>query len=401
MINKLRVKFILVSLAAVTVVLAVMMTGIFAVNYNNLSNRADDLLDVLISNKGRFPGEGASFRRRPDFTPETPYETRFFSVRLDANGNILAMNTGAIRAIDSDDAAEYARRAVKKGSRGFLDNYRFKKAEDAGGTLIVFVDCTRDLNMFGNFVVTGISVSLLGLMLVFVAVFFLSGIALAPVRTAMDRQKRFITDASHELKTPLTVIDANLDVLEMENGSNRWIDNAKEETVRLRQLCEGLVELSRMDEGKSKRELERFDLVEAVSSAVLPFESVIEADGRHLHIDAPKGIEVNADKQSVTRLVGILVDNAVKHSSGDGDIGVRVSTRAGRSMLEVINPAEGLESGGHPEFFERFWRSDESRSKETGGFGIGLSVAKAIAEEHRGKIFAESNGDLLRIVFIF
>ncbi len=399
MIKKLRRKFILIALASVTAVLFILMTIIFSFNYKSVVERADSILEVLSTNMGKFPREGGFPHRRPGFTPETPYETRFFSARLDSEGNIISTDTMAIKAIDSDDIKKYAQSAFDKRDSGFLGSYRYKKTQTDGETLVVFVDCTRDLGIFRNFVFIGISVSLIGLFLFFVAIFFLSKFALSPVETALARQKRFITDASHELKTPLTVIDASIEVIEMENGESRWTENAKEQVVRLRDLCEGLVELTRLDEKTGTNTFESFDFSSVAASSALPFEAPIEAQGRRLVIETEENITVNGDKKSLARLVTLLMDNAVKYSEGEGDIFLRLTKNAGKAMLEVINPCT-LEKGEHPEFFERFWRKDEARS-DSKGFGIGLSVAKSIAEEHRGKIFAESNGKFVRIRFIF
>lgn len=399
MIKKLRRKFILISLASVMAVLFIIMAIIFAFNYRSVVNRADTLAEILSANMGQFP-RGEKLRgKRPDFTPETPYETRFFTVTADADGNIKSTNAMAIKAIGSEDIVSYAQRALEKGDKGFLDSYRFLKKAQRDDTLIVFVDCTRDLHMFRNFVLTGISVCLIGLLLVYIAVFLLSKLALSPVETAMARQKRFITDASHELKTPLTVIDASIEVIEMENGESRWTQNAKEQVIRLRDLCEGLVELTRLDERSSVGEHEEFDMSSVTHAAALPFEAPLEARGRRLVLDIGDGIRRKGNKKLVARLVTLLTDNAVKYSEGEGDVYVSLHQSGSKTVLEVVNPSTA-EEGEHPEFFERFWREDKSRSAEK-GFGIGLSTAKAIADEHRGKIFAESNGKFMRIRFIF
>ncbi len=399
MIKKLRRKFILISLVSVAAVLFLLMVIIFSFNYRSVVERADSILEVLSTNMGRFPREPGGPHRRPGFTPETPYETRFFSVKLDSSGNVISADTVAIKAIDSRDIHKYAQDALNKGDKGFLDEYRFKKTQTDEFVLIVFVDCTRDLGIFRNFVFVGLFVSLIGLLLFFVAIFFLSKLALSPVELALTRQKRFITDASHELKTPLTVIDASIEVIEMENGESKWTENAKEQVVRLRDLCEGLVELTRLDEKMGSGNFESFDFSSVVTSLALSFEASIEAQGRRLVIEAQENVTVNGDKKALSGLVTILMDNAVKYSEGEGDIFLGLSESSGKVILEVINPCP-MDEGEHSEFFERFWRKDESRS-DSKGFGIGLSIAKSVAEEHRGKISAESNSKFVRIRFIF
>jgi len=397
MIKKLRIKFIFISLASVATVFLLIMSVIFAINYKNVVERADMLLDVLSSNMGDFPVQDKAHKRRPGFTPETPYETRFFWVKLDDDGNVTDTNTKSIKALDEDEIEKYAKDAYKESDKGFINSYRYQKSETDGEILVVFVDCTRDLQMFKDFVVTGIFVCVLGLFLVFWAVFFLSKLALSPVERAMERQKRFITNVSHELKTPLTVIDASIEVIEMENGGSKWTENAKEQVVRLRDLCEHLVELSRFDE-KGLSQFAWFDMSELTESLALWFETPIQAQNRQLVLNIEKGIKLNGDKKAVTRLIDQLMDNAVKYSEGDGDITVSLTKSGSKVVLEVSNPSS-VPEGEHDEFFERFWRRDESRS-DRGSYGIGLSAVSMIAEEHHGRVSAVSDGKTVKIKIV-
>lgn len=205
------------------------------------------------------------------------------------------------------------------------------------------------------------------------------------------KQKRFITDAGHELKTPLTIISSNTDVLEMTQGENEWTASIKSQVKRLAKLTNDLVSLSRLDEENSKLIMTDFSLSDAVTEALEPYKKLAEQNGKRLDAFVQLNISYTGNEDSIRKLVGILADNAIKYSSVGGAITVSLKQSGRGAALQFSNPVDSIEKGNHDIMFERFYRSDESRSSETGGYGIGLSIAKAIVLSHRGKIGARSD----------
>ncbi|MEG2858175.1 MAG: HAMP domain-containing sensor histidine kinase, partial [Clostridia bacterium] len=325
-----------------------------------------------------------------DVSPEAPFSTRFFTVTVNESDTILAIDTGKIAATSTAAAGEYAQRVVASGKkRGYEGVYKFEVAEIASGRMVIFVDCSRELSMFHSFLFNTAAISIIGLSAIFILVLILSKRLLRPVVESYEKQKQFITDAGHELKTPLAVIAADTEVVEIESGQSEWTQSIKKETARLAQLTTNLVTLARMDETGAKVEMEDFSLSSAVMECAAPFAKLAATRSKKLVFSIEDNIICHGDESMVRRLIGILLDNAVKYSVS-GNIVISLKRSGKRSRIDVTNYADNLRRGRMDELFERFYRADTSRNSMTGGSGIGLSIAKAIVEQHGGKISAES-----------
>jgi signal transduction histidine kinase len=245
-------------------------------------------------------------------------------------------------------------------------------------------------------------VSLVGLLFVFILVCIFSNILLRPVAESYEKQKRFITDASHELKTPLTIIDANTEVIEMTSGESQWTRSIRKQISRLSSLTEKLVFLTRMDEGTSQPEMMDFPVSDAILDTAGAFVPLAEARGRTLTIDTEPNLTCHGNEGMIRQLVSLLLDNAIKYSSEGGQINLTFSRHGKNFCLIIENTVDEITPGPHNEFFERFYRSDASRNQKSGGYGIGLSVAYAIVHAHHGKISAHSDDNCsLKIKTIF
>lgn len=379
-------------------------------NYREMLDRADEMTALLEQNDGKFPEE-PSWHEQDDtetppakpendekdksrFSVETPFETRYFTVTVDENGEVTDCDLDRIAAVDEETAEEYTQTAQQKNkTTGFQGIYRYRVTETEDGAKYVFLDCRREISSFRTVLVTTISVSLLGLAAVFVLVVIFSRMVFRPVEESIQKQKRFITDASHELKTPLTIIDANTEVMEMESGESQWTKSTRKQIQRLSGLVQQLVTLSRLDEEKGLEEKCEFNLSEAVSECVQPYESLAQTREKNLTLNIEEDITYTGDERSIRQLAGILMDNAVKYSSENGNITLTLKKKGKKIFLEVYNDADDLPQGKLDVLFERFYRLDSSRNSGTGGSGIGLSVAKAIVQAHKGKITAENKND--------
>ena len=226
--------------------------------------------------------------------------------------------------------------------------------------------------------------------LVYVMIVLCSRRAIAPVVQASERQKQFITDASHELKTPITVIATSLKVLEMEVGRQKWIDKAQSQTEKLTQLVSELVTLSRMDEEASPLQMADFPVSDALTETAESFRDFAVSAGHTLVVRATPGLTYCGDEYAIRQLVSILLDNAVKYAAPEASIVFSLEKGRHGVVIRTENPCDTLDTAALGRLFDRFYRADPARSGETGGFGIGLAIARSIAEGHHGTIRAES-----------
>lgn len=337
------------------------------------------------------------------FSKETPFETRYFTVTLDSDGNISDCDTGKVASVDEDSAKEYASDVYTSGkTNGFSDIYRYRVTETEDGTMIVFVDCRQEIATVKNFAVNSFGISTLGLAAVFVLVVFFSKLVFRPVAESYKKQKQFITDASHELKTPLTIIDANTEIIEMDNGESQWTKSIRNQVRRLTAMTQQLITLSKLDEGEVNGEKTKFSLSDALVDCVQPFETPAMMQNKTIETDIADGIMLNGEEKTIRQLFDILLDNAVKYSMSDSTIRVQLYTKGNKTILTVWNETEPIPQGNLDQVFERFYRLDEARNSEKGGSGIGLSVAKAVVTAHKGKISAfseDGHSMLLKVVW--
>lgn len=405
--RRLRRKFILVAMSAVTVVLTLIIAGINIVNYSHVCKMADARLDYILAGKdgidwgnepkddpanGKDAGDsqaGVRIRHFEGMTAESPFDTRYFTVTIDA-GQVADVNTTCIAAVGAKRAASIAAELHSKGwVSGFSGNYRYTTTAQDDETTYVFVDCSRELTSFHSFLSASVAISCIGWLAVLAIVAVASGAAIRPMVESYSKQKRFITDASHEIKTPLAVIDAANEVQEIESGESEWTQSIHEQVERLTALTERLVFLARMDEGSAGFTMTSIDLSEAVDKAAAPFESVAVSRGKRLSTSIASGVRAHADAAAVAQVVELLLDNATRYA-GEGSV-IELSLRAfsrgqgkGAAELVVSNAVDELPEGDLDRLFDRFYRADVSRSSKTGGSGVGLSVVRAIAEAHGG-----------------
>lgn len=414
--RRLRRKFILVAMGAVTVVLTLIIAGINIVNYSHVCKMADARLDYILAGKdgidwgdeskaepanGKDAGDsqaGVRIRHFEGMTAESPFDTRYFTVTIDA-GQVADVNTARIAAVGAKRAASIAARLHAKGwTSGFSGNYRYTTDVQDDEITYVFVDCSRELASFHSFLSASVAISCIGWLAVLAIVTVASGAVIRPMVESYSKQKRFITDASHEIKTPLAVIDAANEVQEIESGESEWTQSIHEQVARLTALTERLVFLARMDEGSAGFTMASIDLSEAVDKAAAPFESVAVSRGKRLSMSVATGVRAHADAAAVTQVVELLLDNAMRYAS-EGSV-IELSLRAvsrgagkGSAELVVSNAVDELPEGDLDRLFDRFYRADVSRSSKTGGSGVGLSVVRAIAEAHGGSASVCGHGN--------
>lgn len=407
MIRKLQTKFIFLSMCAFLLVLVVIITGINIVNFNAVLSEADELLAILSENKGAFPmGPGGMADRLPlGMSPEIPYETRYFSVTLNSQtGAVVQAETSRIVSVDTSQAIEYAKNVLNGGkTSGFADSFRYLvKTEDAF-VRITFLDCGRKLDAFQSFLLASAGISLIGYLIVFVLIAFFSNGIIRPISESYEKQKRFITDAGHEIKTPLTIIHADADVLAMEFGENEWLEDIQKQTKRLTALTNDLVMLSRMEEAENNIPMIEFPFSDVVSEAASSFHALAQTQEQDFLCQIQPMLTLRGNEKAIAQLVSILLDNALKYAPTGGTVTLTVEKQNRSLRLSVYNTtACEIQQESLPLLFDRFYRMDPSRNSQTGGYGIGLSVAKAIVTTHNGRIQAATeDGHSLRVTVLF
>ena len=483
MLKKLRRKFIAIAMLSVSIVLIAIVGTINIANYISTNEALDARLKLIAGNGGTFPdlleqknmgvegneadsiNNGTSTRKEPPsgktdiqppedmnqadlkdnnlkdnglkendlkrhgISPESQFDTRYFTVTINSNGDVENIDTSKIASVSSENAAEYAKKLWKSGKKGdgksgFAESCKYLTVDEDGSTMYIFLSCQRELSTIKTYILASVGISVFGLVVVFAMIYFFSGKILKPVSESYEKQKRFITDASHEIKTPLTIIDANTEVIEMMEGENEWTNSTRKQVARLTSLTERLVFLSRMDEEATKLEMLEFSLSDAILDTAEPFKTVARTKGKKLTIDVTDGILYTGDEKTIRQLVSILLDNAMKYSgcsnasfekSNINKTNLNKTTQTQNDCVTTINPAPEIEISLKPSgknriitvwntvdetanikkgrqdlLFERFYRTDTSHNSKTGGFGIGLSAAYAIVKAHKGKITAES-----------
>lgn len=326
-------------------------------------------------------------------SPETPFELRYFSVKLDTDGNLLDVYTEKIVAVNDVKAVRYALDIYNDGSfdaSGFVDTYRYMIGFTSDGNLIcVFLDANRELKSCTTFLISSLIITAVGILIVFAAVLLFSDTALRPIIESYEKQKRFITDAGHEMKTPLTIISANAEIIEMENGESQWSSGIKSQVSRLTDLTEKLVILSKMEEG-AKLVMTEFSLSDAFFDTCGQYKSMAMSKGISFELDVPENLNAIGNENEIRRCISLLLDNAFRYVSDGGFVRVSAHSVNGRVEMKFVNSTTGTEKGSLDIWFDRFYRTDRSRNSATGGSGIGLSVVKAIVLAHGGAVHAHS-----------
>ena len=403
MIRKLRIKLIIASMFSLFTVLLIIMGAISLLNYRGVIADADEILGILAQNDGSFPDIPGEGERPPEndprkkerlLSPELPYESRYFSVFLNKSGQPIAANTGKIKAVDTSTAIAYAQNIWEsRRTSGFLGNYRYMVYTVQDETHILFLDCSRNLATLRSFIRTGILVSLAGLVAVLLLLLVLSGRIVKPFLRNDEKQKQFITDASHELKTPLTIIDADTEILKMDLGENEWLQDIRAQTTRLTDLTTALLLLARMDEGQPQVRMIEFPLSDVAAETADAFRALAQTKEKQLDVSIEPMIAMCGDENAIRQLITILLDNAIKYSAPHGQIHMTLAKQRNSIQLGVYNTVEHISSQTLEHLFDRFYRADQSRNSETGGYGLGLSIALAIVTAHKGKISASTRDE--------
>ncbi|MCR5747776.1 MAG: HAMP domain-containing histidine kinase [Lachnospiraceae bacterium] len=444
MIEKLQRRFIAITTLAITAVMLVLLAVLNLYNYGATYNEAYATLRFIADNKGEIGNPDAhvsidlsndddDFSNRDqsgssgssesalkkifgksstlDLTGENSYLIRYYSVIFDSDRNVTSVNIKHIASINEEQAIEKATELLSRTlHRGhFIDNkghtftYLNKRLENKS-RIIVVMDTTSDLADAASVIRRSFLLGVLCLIVFVVIVVFLSKKAMMPLIRNIENQKSFITNAGHELKTPLAVIKADTEVLEMTTGANEWTKGINDQVDRLTVLVGNLITLAKMGE-LDKEDLTIVDFSSCVKTAADNYKTVISNQGKTLETNIKDKVKVKGTKDGLTEMVNILIDNAQKYCDEKGVIKVELtSTRMNSgAKLTVSNDYAAGKDVDYTRFFERFYRGDESHNakNKTSGYGIGLSMAEGFAEAAGGKIAADWSDGRISFIVLF
>ena len=414
MLKRMRRRFIGAAMAAFSAVILVLFCVINVGNFRIVAAQQDETLERLLDAERlvlpdvRFPGfpDGSNIPVQEitpridggeNYSQEVPYMFRYFSVRADSAGNVTNVNQDFIASISREDAENYASAVLSSGRQhGYYKGYRYLVGTTQDGSYgIIFLNSERELSSVRTMLEITAAVAGSCLLVVFLLVMFFSKRAIAPYMRNLAMQKQFITNASHELKTPLTAISTSADVLAMEYDDDEWVHNIQQQSMRLSRLISDLVTLSRLDEENPFPERTEFSLSDAIWETAEPFSSVARSKGKIYSQKIEDGLTMTGNRAAVQQMVSILLDNAVKYTPEGGSITLSASRSGKKNIISVTNTCEHTEKIDVTRLFDRFYRADESHSSAVGGTGIGLSIARATAEAHGGEITAETDNNTI------
>lgn len=442
-LKKLKLRIVIFVVAVMTIFLATMLSSVIFWISHNEKRKAIQLVEMLVDNGGNLPGPdfhgherergGRLFKTEDDdflyedneplsepphfhkdkvserssdfFTVEIRGRDdirNYFSVILSSHGDVVEVICDFPTSFTRDEISILVR-DIMKDARGnpliIKDRKRLGQVDDFVYCVLKRLDDTY-LVALANRRSELLSISVMGkialnIFIVSIAVtlfisLFISNLIVKPVQEAFIKQRQFIADASHELKTPVAVIGANLDVLMSEMSENRWLNYIKSENERMGHLVKNLLYLAKNDADRMETQYAKFDFSSAIANAILPFESVVFEEKKRFEIDIAPGIEFVGDEHQIKQIAVIFVDNAIKNSDENALIRVSAKVENNKILLKVFNTGHGIKKEDLKKIFLRFYRSDFSRARKTGGYGLGLSIAQAMAQAHHGTISAAS-----------
>lgn len=416
MLKSLSFKFSAAAISALFIIELIMILLINGINYHETLTQTDEALSQIISNGGRLPahdmmddmpfdmippddfGQKAPFRHDDRADKEIRYTIRYFTAAADADGEIFQVDTGHIATVSSEMAQEYAQQVLSSGGEhGFFGGFGFRygvKTGSDGSKLIVFCDFSTAAANFVRVMKLSALIAV-GLLIVFsLMIVLVSKRVVKPVIENSEKQARFITDAGHELKTPLAIIRANTEVIEMTEGESEWTRSTIAQTDRLNDLLSRMLTLAKSQESQ-RFSFENADMTALCEKLAANFDTYCSAADKPLKSEIAQQVEVCGDVKMLDMLISTLLENAVKYGTEGEGINFTLESGSKYAIISVQNHCSDPPTGDLDLLFDRFYRGDSSRTRENGGSGIGLSIAKTITDAHKAKISCAVSGDLV------
>lgn len=410
MIKKLRLKFILISMLSVFFVLSITIASMNIANYVVIENNSQEILKEIIAqgtddfgpnpfdpedNPGGNPGENPG-QRNVELRQE-----HYFVVSFNNDGSVIKANNVHMFIMSLEECEQLAAKVFNNEiSGGKYGNYRYSKAtKDDGLTYVGFLDNKERFDSAINFLILSFSISVGAYLLLFALILFGSKVVFKPAEEAYKNQKRFITNASHELKTPLTIISADLDLIEMDNGSNEWTKSIKDQVYRLNEMTNQLVTLAKLEEEESRFPFEDFSLNDVYLKAVDAFKTSFKKENIKFGSNISGNITMYGNKYLINELIYLFLDNSLKYTGGDNKSSYFViSQNKDKIEFRFSNTIDKDDEVDVRQILERFYRSPSNKKE---GSGVGLSIGQEIVKLHKGKIDVDKNNNAISFVITF
>ena len=395
MFRKTRIRIFTLIMTAATIIISLMLVVIYKANANYNYERGISLLESYTekndfgNGRGGNPGKNDGTRRpepgmKPDHNKMFNLST-FYSVFYNQNQEAVRIESDGGRLYSEDEILAIADGILAtQKTRGVFNKMPFLVRTGNGGILVAMLDNTMEVDNSGRLFEYSLIAGVSGWIIVFILSWFFTKRIMRPLEENDTKQKQFISNAGHELKTPISVISANAELLSQEIGDNKWLSNIQYENERMGTLVKQLLSLVRAENMQQVKE--QLDFSQLVTGGALPFESVAYEKGLVLNTDIEEGIQVDGNQNELSQLVSILIDNAITYSEPQKEIFVKLTSLKNHAVFSVTNYGEPIPEDVKERMFERFYRMDESRNDESGHYGLGLAIAKAIVTAHNGSI---------------
>jgi len=391
MIRALRKRFIFSAMAAFTILVLILVLGITLVSYVQMDARTEAFMQTILE-EPKPPTVETQLPQPPAMRMrlmENPIA--YYDVHIHQDGTISNILEKGIWEPDMDEVRGYAEQLIASGdTNGKIGGYRFRlHTSDDGSARLIFMDTSPQLHMLWNVLQTTALLSLTCLGLLFLILLPISTRVVHSYAQHIEKQKQFITNAGHEIKTPVAIILSNIDAMELIQGENKWSRNIRSQTDRLSALLQRLLFMSRIDEKSMVLPMQMLDLNSIAEAELETYNPILSERKLHLHYEPDQGICLKGNREYLQQMIHMLLDNAVQYTNSGGEIRISMEHKRRRVRLLFENTVNALPDCPPEALFDRFYRGDSARTQSSGGYGIGLSAARAIAEMHQGSIGAD------------
>lgn len=410
MIQMLRRRFVITAMLAISVLLLVLLGVINIGNIAANNRRTNQVLNKLMESEGRytppeetmvqFPPSNGPVRTWPKIpaspTADEMLGARYFSVHFDKNGEITSVDMSRIHAVDRTEAQEMAQMVYDGAvTSGRIERFRFRitQALDQQSSFVLFLDISNQMRSTTTIFVISLAVGVFCWIVMLLFVTMLSQKAIKPIAENIEKQKQFVTNAGHEIKTPLSIILINTDALELHLGANKWSQNIRAQTERLTGLMQNLLTLAKMDESAGRLPISTFSVNLLLEELLYPYDEIAADREISLHTEFQPDVMLHANRESIMQMFSILLDNAAKYTPPGGQIEAVLEAKGKHIVFQVKNTCDMPQEVDLAKLFDRFYRCDSARTQKDGGYGIGLSAARAIVQAHGGTITASREAD--------
>ncbi len=408
MFKKLSLKFSVTAIAALFIIELLTVVLINGLNLYFTTAQVDETIELIIENNGSLPEKKdlPNDVQREDSkelraAEERNHITRYFTAETNSEGKVIHIDTGHIASVTSEEAKDYAQQVIDSGKEsGFFNrlNFRYLVSDnDKNSKFVVFYDFSSQSGIMFRMIQISAIISVILIVIFSVIICILSKRAVRPVMSNLQKQQQFITDAGHELKTPLAIIRADAEVISLTGGESEWTTSILNQTDRLSDLLGQMLKLAKAQESQ-RVSFERQNLSKILNDTAVDFSTYCNAQNKPLITHIPDGAYCNGDSKLLEMLFSTLLENAVKYGRADCEIDMNLSISSRSAKICITNFSDDPPTGDLKLLFDRFYRGDSSRTRETGGSGIGLSVAKSVTESHNGKISCEVEGDKVSFI---